>query len=153
MRLKLIEGKPPEGEWGHCLHGYGSYGETKDGTAFILSSALSGIALAGGTYVGEPFVRPLPPGTVITITVRESAPHSVQVVKPTPAVEWVRWDQVPFGGTVVDRQSGVWLKLPDSSGACVKSGCVFSYKIMLQDSYRRPFDPWWLEPVVEEPKP
>ena len=148
MRLRLVEGTPPEAAWSECLEYYGLYGETMDGTPFVVATDRVEVSLRDGTRTLTK-MRPLPPGTIITITVRDAAPHDVKVVKPGPAVEWLTWGQVKTGGTVVAKDGKAYIKSAYMSGYRLDANLIVAEADMIVHYYRRPFDPWSLVPVEE----
>jgi hypothetical protein len=127
------------------------FGERKGGVIVFRDENRDEWLLEDGEANGSD-VRPLPPGTVITITVRDAAPHDVQVVKPKQGAVWLDWWRFESGDVAVSRHGNWYLKLPNGDGYRFHSDIKTELLDMQKEVYRRPFDPWSLVPV-EEPTP
>lgn len=151
MRLRLVEGTPPEAEYSNLLPTFRVFGEREDGSVIFADCERSEWSLENGR-ANKDYVRPLPPGTIITITVRDAAPHSVCVDRPGPVVEWLTWGQVKSGEVVVAKDGKAYIKSAVRSGYRLDVNLEFLETDMIGHQYRRPFAPWSLVPV-EEPTP
>lgn len=148
MRLKLVEGTPPEAEYYRMMPDGCMFGERKGGGIVFRDDICNEWTLTDG-QVSVNDVRPLPPGTTITITVRDAAPHDVRVEKPQPAVKWLTWGQIEVGEPVIAKDGKVYIKSAVRSGYRLDVNLGFLEADMIGHHYRRPFAPWSLVPVEE----
>lgn len=148
MRLKLVEGTPPEAEYYRMMPDGCMFGERKGGGIVFRDDICNEWTLTDG-QVSVNDVRPLPPGTTITITVRDAAPHDVKVVKPQQGAAWLDWWKFESGDVAVSKYGNWYLKLPNGDGYRFRSDIKTELLDMQKEVYRRPFAPWSLVPVEE----